>query len=92
MSLTTKIIGYDTIVPFLEARLKQPTHLALFGSHGSGKTTLARNFIESYFASHGIHIDAAQKNHDYLMILSAEQDRGIHTVRDSLMDFVRIKL
>ncbi len=69
--------------------MKQPTHLALFGSHGSGKTTLARNFIESYFASHGIHIDAAQKNPDYLMILSAEQDRGIHTVRDSLMDFVR---
>jgi DNA polymerase III delta prime subunit len=89
MSLTTDIVGYNTIIPFLEARIKQPTHLALFGPHGSGKTILARHFIQSYFASHNIFIDASQRNSEYLMILSAEQDRGIHTVRDSLMDFVR---
>ena len=87
--LKTDIVGYDTILPFLESRIKQPTHIALFGSYGSGKTTLARQFVQSYFAAHDITINTAYSHPDYLMILSAEQDRGIHTVRDSLMDFVR---
>lgn len=89
MNLKTNIVGYDSIFPFLEARIKQPTHLALFGSYGSGKTTLARDFIKSYFNLHNININIANKSSEYLMILSAEQDRGIHTVRDTLMDFVR---
>lgn len=87
MSLHTDIVGYDTVFPFLESRIKQPTHLALFGSHGSGKTTLARHFIESYYAFHNVNIN--QNRNEFTMIMSAEQDRGIHTIRDKLMDFVR---
>lgn len=89
MNLNTNIVGYDSIFPFLEARIKQPTHLALFGSYGSGKTTLARDFIRSYFKYNNININVTNKTSEFLMILSAEQDRGIHTVRDTLMDFVR---
>lgn len=89
MNLKTNIVGYDSIFPFLESRIVQPTHLALFGSYGSGKTTLSRDFIKSYFQLNNININITNKSSEYLMILSAEQDRGIHTVRDTLMDFVR---
>ncbi len=56
-----------------------------YGLHGLGKTTLALDFFDSYAAKHQI----SPRDPDYFLLLTAEQDRGIHTVRAKLADFTR---
>jgi replication factor C small subunit len=83
--METDIIGQNEAFEICEKAIKRPTHLFFFGLHGLGKTTFALNFFDSYAKHHGID----PRDPDYFLCLTANQDRGIHTVREKLADFVR---
>ena len=83
--METKIIGQQDAVKICERALTHPTHLFFYGLHGFGKTTLAFDFFDNYAKLHGIEL----RDPDFFLFLTADQDRGIHTVRAKLADFVR---
>ena len=70
----------------LDACLDNPPHIFLVGFPGTGKSTIAKDFIKAYFKKHGI----TKKEHaEYCVEISSHQDRGIHTFRQILNDHVR---
>jgi DNA polymerase III delta prime subunit len=83
--METKILGQDDAIQICLRALQCPTHLFFYGLHGLGKTTLAMDFFDSYAKLHNI----APRDPDFFLFLTAEQDRGIHTVRAKLADFTR---
>ncbi len=83
--MDTNIIAQDEAVSICKRALENPTHLFFYGQHGLGKTTLAFDFLDSYAKKQGI----SPRDPDYFLFLTADQDRGIHTVRQKLADFTR---
>jgi hypothetical protein len=83
--METKIIAQSEAQEICEQALKKPTHLFFYGFHGLGKTTMAMDFFDSYAKLHGIE----PRDPDFFLLLTADQDRGIHTIRAKLADFVR---
>jgi DNA polymerase III delta prime subunit len=83
--METNILAQGDAIDICERALKKPTHLFFYGYHGMGKTTLAFDFFDSYARLHGIDT----RDPDYFLFLTADQDRGIHTVRAKLADFVK---
>jgi hypothetical protein len=83
--MQTSIIAQDEAVDIFSRALKTPTHLFVYGFNGLGKTTLAFEFLDSYAKLH----DLEPRDPDYFMCLTADKDRGIHTVRQRLADFTR---
>lgn len=83
--MQTNIIAQEDAVQICEQAIKRPTHLFFYGFHGMGKTKLAFDFFDSYAKAYGIE----PRDPDYFLFLTADQDRGIHTVRAKLADFVR---
>jgi DNA polymerase III delta prime subunit len=84
--LDTSLVGMDAIVSQLEACIENPPHLFLVGFPGTGKTTLAKEFISAYFRHNNI---TKEEEKDYCYEISSHQDRGIHTFRQILNDHVR---
>jgi len=84
--INTNLIGLDTIVGQLEACLENPPHIFLVGFPGTGKTTVAREFIAAYFKKNNI---SKSEEKEYCVEISSHQDRGIHTFRQILNDHVR---
>jgi hypothetical protein len=83
--MDTKILAQPEAIDICERALQKPTHLFFYGFHGMGKTTLAFDFFDSYAKIHQID----PRDPDYFLFLTADQDRGIHTVRAKLADFVK---
>lgn len=83
--MQTSIIAQSEAVEICEKALHNPTHLFLYGYNGLGKTTLAFDFLDSYARFH----DIEPRDPDFFLCLTADQDRGIHTVRQKLSDFTR---
>ena len=83
--MQTSIIAQDEAVDIFSRALKTPTHLFVYGFNGLGKTTLAFDFLDSYAKYHNLE----PRDPDYFMCLTADKDRGIHTVRQRLADFTR---
>jgi DNA polymerase III delta prime subunit len=83
--MQTKILAQEDAVQICEQAIKRPIHLFFYGFNGLGKTTLAFDFFDSYAKAHGIQ----PRDPDYFLFLTADQDRGIHTVRAKLADFVK---
>jgi hypothetical protein len=83
--MQTKILGEDAAVGICERALVAPTHMFFYGQHGLGKTTLAMEFFDSYARKYSIE----PRDPDMFLFLTADQDRGIHTVRAKLADFTR---
>jgi len=83
--MESQILGQDEAFAICQQALKKPIHMFFYGHHGLGKTTLAFDFFDSYAKQHGI----APRDPDYFLFLTADQDRGIHTVRAKLADFTR---
>jgi DNA polymerase III delta prime subunit len=83
--MQTKILAQEDVVQICEQAIKRPIHLFFYGFNGLGKTTLAFDFFDSYAKVHGIQ----PRDPDYFLFLTADQDRGIHTVRAKLADFVK---
>lgn len=83
--METSIISQEEALEICNKALHKPTHLFMYGFHGLGKTTLAFEFLDSYAKLHKI----TPRDPDYFLCLTADQDRGIHTVRQKLSDFTR---
>ncbi len=83
--MQTSILGQEEAVSICEKALHHPTHMFFYGLHGLGKTTLAFDFLDSYARLHGLPI----RDPDSFLLLTADQDRGIHTVRARLADFTK---
>jgi DNA polymerase III delta prime subunit len=76
----------DSIVRQLDKCLDNPPHIFLVGFPGTGKTTIAKEFIKAYFKKTGI---TKKEEKEYCVEISSHQDRGIHTFRQILNDHVR---
>lgn len=83
--MNTIIIGQDNVINILNSIIDNPPHILFTGPHGCGKTTLAKDFIRTYFEKHNVRMN----DPEYLMCLSSEKDRGMATVRTKLADFTR---
>jgi DNA polymerase III gamma/tau subunit len=83
--IETTLVGQEESVALLDQVLADPPHLFFSGGYGSGKTTLMLDFLKAYYKPHGI----SPNNHEWVLWLSSEQDRGIHCVRQSVAEFVR---
>lgn len=79
------LVGQDAIYDTLESILKDPPHLFLTGAFGYGKTTMAKSFLQSYYAQVGLAWD----DPEWVLNLSSDSDRGIHRVREGVAEFVR---
>jgi DNA polymerase III delta prime subunit len=86
--METSLLGQEEAVDICNKALKNPTHLFILGPHGIGKTSLAMDFLKSYAKMHDLDIN----DKDYFLHLTADQDRGIHTVRAKLADFIKSSL
>jgi DNA polymerase III delta prime subunit len=86
VKIITSLVGMQSIVSQLEACIENPPHLFLVGFPGTGKTTLAKEFISAYFRHNNI---SKEEEKDYCYEISSHQDRGIHTFRQILNDHVR---
>jgi len=82
--METSLVGQNNAVDLLNKVLDDPPHIFLSGAYGSGKTTLLHEFISAYFKNKN-----AKPNHESILWLSSEQDRGIHCIRQSVAEFVR---
>jgi replication-associated recombination protein RarA len=83
-----QLFGYEEIETSLTRFHTKPGHIFLLGPPGSGKTTLIRNFLHSYFTHHyGDQAETMKKSDIFFM--NSHQDRGIHTVRNVLLDYCR---
>lgn len=82
------LFGYDDVMKDMNRFLIKPSHIYLLGPSGSGKTTLIRNFLHLYFTHH-YGSDAASMMATDVFMMNSNQDRGIHTVRNVLLDYVR---
>lgn len=85
MPLASVLVGQEETMELLNTVLKDPPHLFLSGGYGCGKSTVVKEFLTAYYATHGISI----ADSEWVLWLSSEQDRGIHCVRQSVAEFVR---
>jgi len=83
--MQTSIIAQDNAIDICNKALQNPTHLFIYGFNGLGKTTLAFNFLDSYAKHNGLEA----RDPDFFLCLTADKDRGIHTIRQRLSDFTR---
>jgi DNA polymerase III delta prime subunit len=82
------LFGYEDVDKELRKFIVKPGHIFLLGGAGSGKTSIVNNFLNSYFTHHyGSSAEEVMKNDIFYM--NSNQDRGIHTVRNILLDYVR---
>lgn len=79
------LVGQEESLQLLNTVLSDPPHLFISGGYGSGKSTIVREFLTTYYSVHGISI----ADPEWVLWLSSEQDRGIHCVRQSVAEFVR---
>ncbi len=83
------LFGYEEVENRLEKFFNKPGHIFLLGNNGAGKTTIINNFLRKYFIHH--YGSCAKNLHDEndIFFMNSHQDRGIHTVRNILLDYVR---
>jgi DNA polymerase III delta prime subunit len=84
--MPTNLLGYEQYWNDIQKYILNPVHICLTGSAGCGKTTFINDFINSYFEHHGI---SKKEQEEWIFYLNGDQDRGIHRIRESLLDFVR---
>ena len=84
--IKTNLLGMDCVVEQLNACLENPPHIFLVGFPGTGKSTLAKDFLSAYFRLNTI---SKSEEKEYCVEIPSHQDRGIHTFRQILNDHVR---
>jgi len=85
MVFKTKLIGQNDIEDTFNRILNenQIPHIYITGTYGSGKTTILKEFINTYYNIHNI-----KNTNEWIMNLSSEKDRGIHCIRQNVTEFV----
>ena len=86
LRINTSLVGIETAIKQLDSCLDNPPHIFIVGFPGTGKSTIAKDFIKAYFKKSGI---TKKEEAEYCMEISSHQDRGIHTFRQILNDHVR---
>jgi len=86
VKINTELFGMENITKQLESCIENPPHIFLVGFPGTGKSTIARDFLTAYFAYHKV---SKKEQKEYWVEISSHQDRGIHTFRQILNDHVR---
>ena len=87
----TSLVGQESVWKECINQFDTPTHIFITGPAGYGKTTLMREFLQTY---------AKQKNRsqahlwgletmDECLLLGPDQDRGIQTIRGQVSLFIR---
>ena len=84
-----QLFGYEAIEQSLKVFFNNPGHIFLTGNHGSGKTSIINNFLRSYLIHHYGSATENLHNESDIFFMNSHQDRGIHTVRNVLLDYVR---
>lgn len=79
------LVGQTSAYSILNSVKDDPPHLFLTGAFGFGKTHMATQFLELYAKQHNFSIHDTE----WVYYLSSDKDRGIHTVREGLAEFVR---
>lgn len=86
----TNLIGQncieDIFTKILNDNNNDMPHIFISGINGSGKTTILKEFIETYYKKYQI-----KNTSEWIMNLSSEKDRGIHCVRQNVTEFVHHK-
>lgn len=83
--MKTSCLGCSDIVATLEKIEPDPPHLFFSGAFGSGKTTIATDFLKQYFSSRGVSFE----DPTWCLQIRSDQDRGIHRIRETITEFVR---
>lgn len=83
------LFGYEDIEKRLNKFYEHPGHIFLTGQQGSGKTSIINNFLRGYFLHHYGSVADNLANEPDIFFMNSHQDRGIHTVRNVLLDYVR---
>ena len=86
IKINTELFGMESITKQLESCIENPPHIFLVGFPGTGKSTIARDFLTAYFTYHNV---SKKEQQEYWVEISSHQDRGIHTFRQILNDHVR---
>ena len=81
------LFGYESLWERLESSLESPTHICIAGAPGCGKTTFVNKFLNEYYRRNSV--DISKEKSEWVYFLKGDQDRGIHKIRESLLDFVR---
>jgi replication-associated recombination protein RarA len=87
----TSLVGQDSVWNDCIQQVDSPSHIFLTGSAGCGKTTLIREWLQSYATSkqrptpHLWGVEAI----DECLLLGPDQDRGIQTIRGQVSLFIR---
>ena len=87
----TSLVGQDSVWKDCIQQVDSQSHIFLTGSAGCGKTTLIREWLQSYAASkqrptpHLWGVEAI----DECLLLGPDQDRGIQTIRGQVSLFIR---
>ena len=82
----TSLLGYDRLWARVEPFYDNPTHFCIAGVPGCGKSTFVKEFLNNYYTRKNIKDNLLS---EWIFYLNGDQDRGIHRVRESLLDFVR---
>jgi GTPase SAR1 family protein len=87
----TSLVGQDSVWKDCVQQVDSQSHIFLTGSAGCGKTTLIREWLQSYATSkrrptpHLWGLEAI----DECLLLGPDQDRGIQTIRGQVSLFIR---
>ena len=87
----TSLVGQDSVWKDCIQQIDSPSHIFLTGSAGCGKTTLIREWLQSYAkikqrpTPHLWGVESI----DECLLLGPDQDRGIQTIRGQVSLFIR---
>ena len=87
----TSLVGQDSVWNDCIQQVDSPSHIFLTGSAGCGKTTLIREWLQSYAALKQRptpHLWGVESI-DECLLLGPDQDRGIQTIRGQVSLFIR---
>jgi replication factor C subunit 2/4 len=82
---------WNKLMKLIDDPLCKNSHIFITGPIGSGKTTLAREFLKKYAHSKGLK-DAeywGEESNENCLMLTADNDRGIQTIRGQVTMFIR---
>lgn len=91
MNLIGQEETWKKLIKLIDDPLCRNSHIFITGPIGSGKTTIAQQFLKTYARSKGLK-DAeswGEESNENCLLLTADNDRGIQTIRGQVSMFIR---
>jgi GTPase SAR1 family protein len=87
----TSLVGQDSVWNECLKQFDSPSHIFLTGTAGCGKTTLIREWLQTYARQkmRSTPHKWGEESIDECMLLGPDQDRGIQTIRGQVSLFIR---